>query len=514
MADIAKIKRNLKRMIDQGAPKEHLDRYLAGEGVTVEELRAAPNQSARPDDGTRFKGAGAFLTSIAEGVPVAGPAILSGLQHVGAYGRSLRSGKPFAQELQTVRSMTDTAQEENPGLSMAGGITGAVAGLGPLAATGAGAKALGLVGRNLGTRTAASTMSGGAIGGADALARGEDPATGAMMGAGFGAVAPSAGQMVGAGFRRMMGASPRAASPTIDELDNAATAIFQRIDKSGTIVRQQKMDAIVNDVLGAARVTGQIDPTLHPDSSAVLQKVLSWRMSEPSLSELHQFRQILADAGSSPKPGDRRVAGLMMKAFDKHFDNLSAFDVVGPDPKSTMTELRSAMDMWHRKRKGEKIAQLFQNAYDKVGANYTQADLDTALKQELKSFRRNPRNLRGFTAEEKAMMERVVRGDIGTGTLRLLGRFAPRGPVSFIPAAAIGASADMGTGIAFGTAAHGFRKIAGDIGVDRARLLDETVRLGKRPPIIPLPPTAEIAKRLTHATSLGLPLSLYSTPRP
>lgn len=41
-ADYPKIKRNIQRMIDQQAPEADIDAYVASEGVTAEELRAAP----------------------------------------------------------------------------------------------------------------------------------------------------------------------------------------------------------------------------------------------------------------------------------------------------------------------------------------------------------------------------------------------------------------------------------------------------------------------------------------
>jgi hypothetical protein len=41
MADIAKVKRNIQRMIDQNAPESDIDAYVASEGTTPEELRAA-----------------------------------------------------------------------------------------------------------------------------------------------------------------------------------------------------------------------------------------------------------------------------------------------------------------------------------------------------------------------------------------------------------------------------------------------------------------------------------------
>ena len=40
MADTAKVKRNLEKMLAAGAPEADLDAYLASEGVTPEQLRA------------------------------------------------------------------------------------------------------------------------------------------------------------------------------------------------------------------------------------------------------------------------------------------------------------------------------------------------------------------------------------------------------------------------------------------------------------------------------------------
>jgi len=47
-ADIAKIKRNIKRMMDQGAPDADIDGYLAEQGVTLDMLKQAPAASAAP----------------------------------------------------------------------------------------------------------------------------------------------------------------------------------------------------------------------------------------------------------------------------------------------------------------------------------------------------------------------------------------------------------------------------------------------------------------------------------
>lgn len=44
MADIAKVKRNIKKMIDQGAPESDIDAYVASEGTTPEELQATSGE--------------------------------------------------------------------------------------------------------------------------------------------------------------------------------------------------------------------------------------------------------------------------------------------------------------------------------------------------------------------------------------------------------------------------------------------------------------------------------------
>lgn len=46
--DFAKIKRNIQRMMDQGAPEREIDQYVASEGTTAEALRAVPKSNALP----------------------------------------------------------------------------------------------------------------------------------------------------------------------------------------------------------------------------------------------------------------------------------------------------------------------------------------------------------------------------------------------------------------------------------------------------------------------------------
>lgn len=131
----------------------------------------------------------AFGSGAASGVPIAGPAILSGIvQGAGA----LTGQNPGA-----VRESIEAAQAAHPVATTAGNIAGGVAGLAPVAAIAPGL--IGGTGATLGARALTAMPGNALISGTDAAVRsGGDPlatATGAGVGAIGGALAPVVGKL-------------------------------------------------------------------------------------------------------------------------------------------------------------------------------------------------------------------------------------------------------------------------------------------------------------------------------
>ena len=106
MVDIARIKKivrirsNVAEMARQNAPSADIDGYIASEGVTAADLRRSPRPAGHPEfDPANVPGGvprynpetgmveyttpmdkvGAFPTSAIEGVPIAGPVLLKGV---------------------------------------------------------------------------------------------------------------------------------------------------------------------------------------------------------------------------------------------------------------------------------------------------------------------------------------------------------------------------------------------------------------------------------------------------
>ena len=147
--------------------------------------------------------AGSALTGAIEGVPIAGPAMLGGVQRAAAGLSSLIDGESYGQNLQQGQDITAAAKEQNPYSNMAGQVAGNVGALIPLGATGIGARALGITGPNLLSRAGASALSSGVISGADTLARGgdaHDAAWSGAIGGGIGGAIPLAGAGISRGL--------------------------------------------------------------------------------------------------------------------------------------------------------------------------------------------------------------------------------------------------------------------------------------------------------------------------
>lgn len=188
--------------------REYADWALAQAraGKKLPQISAAPEADIPQPNGLMdkaFAASGSFL----EGMPLIGSTLIDWAKQ----GRSAVQGMTP----EAVSAEYDAAKEANPITSGAAGIGGSIAALAPLGATALGGRLLGMTG-GIGSRIGFGMASGGALSGADALARGASPQealTSAATGTALGAAFPVAG----AAFRR-------AVSPVAGNAAKAAAA--------------------------------------------------------------------------------------------------------------------------------------------------------------------------------------------------------------------------------------------------------------------------------------------------
>lgn len=119
MADLARIKNNVAKMVSMGAPESDIDGYIASEGVTIEDVRSYNPNKLTVDKSKLVKPSGDYSEGVAkaawdgflEGAKVAGEDFLQGYT-LNAYGKlnQLLGGDYYK------RSAENQAQAEREGL--------------------------------------------------------------------------------------------------------------------------------------------------------------------------------------------------------------------------------------------------------------------------------------------------------------------------------------------------------------------------------------------------------------
>jgi hypothetical protein len=268
--------------------------------------------------------------------------------------------------------------------------------------------------------------------------------------------------------------------PTIEELSAASTAAYKRAREAGVVVSDESFGTFKQKVSDAMKEEG-IDPSLHPDSTAALKR-LSETEGAVSLQQLETLRKIANDAQGSVKPADKRLAGQIVDEIDDFIDNLSEKDVNAGDPKAAAA-FKEARGLYSRKKKAEEIQQLIHRA-ELSTPNFSASGMENALRTEFRVLAKNEKKMRRFNAEERAAIEKVAKGGSTENALRMLGKFAPTGPVSGVLSGGAGFMAGGPVGaVALPTAGLLGRYAATQMTLRNAQAAQELMRRGA-----PVPP--------------------------
>lgn len=416
--NIEKIKRNLGKMIDQGAPKEHLDSYLASEGFkSPEEFRAAVRAPVTGDALARSFSQGStfgFGDELAAGVRAGAPKLsnwmMSGpaLQRDESIGGSPtpqtvseaptvqgRYDEELGKEREKLKDFSTAHPNVDLGAKLAGGVattllTGRaapslfapVAGAGPVSAIAGNMLKAGAVGGGLGALAGYGAGEG-------VEGRTQNALTGGVFGAGVGAAAPVAGAVGRAALETAPGrfVSEKIVSPAVRSFANAfspsgapakslsaaadgggpPSALNALADRTGNVAQEAALQRLAT----AIQRSGQ--------SPQYWQQQIDKRGAEAVLADLDpQFLNMAV--GVKTLPGDTKsLAENVLKPRDRGTGQRLVGAAEGTEPPPSDYALR-----------GE--GQAFDQNARAVGAEAYGAMKEAGLKQtpELMALYENP----------------------------------------------------------------------------------------------------------------------------
>ncbi|MCJ2101185.1 hypothetical protein MKK82_20420, partial [Methylobacterium sp. E-046] len=224
----------------------------AGGGFDPAEFAAFKAEQTHAETGRETGALNAAARGFVDGIPVAGPYILGGIDRADAALRSYQGGTGYGDELQKAQAYGADVKAAHPYANTAGEIAGGIAGTAPLiaaapAAFGAGTG--GLIGRSL-----ISAASGSGLGAADAAVRSDGDLNavgrGAVIGGAFGGAAPAAGAAVGAGIRKFYGMLGDALGPSSGFTPAATRILAEDAANSGGVPQiRSRMGELGSDAM-------------------------------------------------------------------------------------------------------------------------------------------------------------------------------------------------------------------------------------------------------------------------
>lgn len=312
-------------------------------------------------------------------------------------------------------------------------------------------------------------------------------------------VAELAGEMIGSagsgaslfGFaRRNATRAAEAAVPSVSQLRQQAGDLYTAAENRGVVAGPNVTGDIAGRVRDIARNEELITPTgrvseAYPRAAEAMKLLDDYAGVEMNPRQIQVIRETLGDAIGSTQGKERRIASMMLSAFD---------DATVP----LAPELAQARDVASRYLQAGRVQRAIDLAEPRA-AGYTQSGSGNALRAEFRNLdRRMIRGQDNFGVEDGPVqdaIERVSRGDARTNILRNIGRLAPKGPVSTgmsagipflignaIGGPGVGAAASAGT-MATGAGAH---FLANRATANQARIAEMLARAGGEVPVEPV----------------------------
>lgn len=281
--------------------------------------------------------------------------------------------------------------------------------------------------RQMGSSTLAQDAGYGALsgaGGAAGAALGQKVGgdTGEQVGAMLGSIAApvaAAGALQGAkgAIDRSQEASLiKEAAPTIDALKTKAREVYKQIDDLGAVVDSGRFNGLVRDLNKSMRQEG-FNKRIHPKISAALDEFkLNIDKNQP-VSNIDTLRKVARSAAASTEPDESRLGSKMIEQIDDFMDNIDSSALVGGKSDDVGVMYRDARKLWQRARKAEDIEMAVEKAKNQASG------FENGLRVQFRAILNNKKKLRGFSPDELAAMQKVVRGGGLENAAKAIGKF-------------------------------------------------------------------------------------------
>lgn len=149
------------------------------------------------------------------------------------------------------------------------------------------------------------------------------------------------------------------------------------------------------------------------------------------VAKISDFESIRSALGNVA-PAERKAAHVAIEMIDEKLRRLTAAEVATGDHllPQLQSEMQAARANWAAGKRLEKVEGEEYRAGMNASSSGSGANVDNAMRQRIKSILVNKNSRRGFTPDEIAQMETIVRGGKVQNVARLLSKLGPKHPLT------------------------------------------------------------------------------------
>lgn len=214
-----------------------------------------------------------------------------------------------------------------------------------------------------------------------------------------------------------------AQAPALADIKDAGSKGFQAIEKLNVEIAPVSVDKLRADIMATANKAGTMD-VVAPQTMKLVERLKG--ESSTTLERVQAIRSELSAMRTMPG-GEGAKAREAVAVIDNYVKGLTPADVVSGSIADAHRVLDQARGDWAIYKKSEALQEALSKAKLAASSAGSGANIDNALRQQIKSILNSREKRAGFTPDEIAAMKDLVSGG---NAMRLAGKLAPTGIVS------------------------------------------------------------------------------------
>lgn len=294
----------------------------------------------------------------------------------------------------------------------------------------------------------------------------------------------------GAGAARAM--APKSVAPTVEALGDAATAAYQHPTVAALELHPSSVAYTAGKITDGLNKKGFRELTA-PQTYGIVQELKTPLGPTAKIADVQSVRSALGKvAGNFNNPTEQAAANKAIRGIDDYLSNLKPFDVAKGNAAEAASILSDAKGNYAAMSRSQRFDNAEYRAELNAASAHSGGNINNATRQALKSILLSPSKRRGFSAEEIAQMEKVVKGTATGNVMRTVGKLLATSGMhgAGVMGASIAAAPHTG-GLSLAIPAAGFaaKKIGNASTANAIRKLDDMIAmrspLGRSLPQLP-----------------------------